>query len=188
MRLNLLLYLFLIFQLFLTFACCKLQSDYVKVKSATSTSPSLNLTFTIQHQYNTTGYCALVGNPIKHFHIYFPESSKNTCNGWSKTNETAEKHGCIFATNGSPFSFSKPSCLGYLVSDSVLIDNQNADSPEDYYFGLTQDGYFVFGSLTLQDILDLKFDQLMFSFGWLVRAGKIVPDSVRNELEFDHQN
>jgi len=42
-------------------------------------------------------------------------------------------------------------------------------------FGLTADGYFVFGALTIKQVLQLHFTELVTGFGWLVKEGEVMP-------------
>jgi len=83
------------------------------------------------------------------------------------------KNGCHFATNGSPFSFDSPTCIGSLVSDGTVIDLVASSFG---YFGLTKNGNFIIGHIDTSDITKLNFDQLIMGFDWLVRKGAITAD------------
>jgi len=106
---------------------------------------------------------------MNHFHIYFSTLSNGSCGGLTKSSTTAATHNCIFATNGGPFS--SKNCLGWIVSDGVYYDSV----PVEYdCFGLTQDGYFVMGSITEKEVHSLGFEQLISGFNWLVQEEKNV--------------
>eukprot|EP01089_Gocevia_fonbrunei_P015226 TRINITY_DN4385_c0_g1_i1.p1 TRINITY_DN4385_c0_g1~~TRINITY_DN4385_c0_g1_i1.p1 ORF type:complete len:266 (+),score=49.40 TRINITY_DN4385_c0_g1_i1:104-901(+) len=123
--------------------------------------------------YKTTGYLATVENPIKHFHIYYPVGKDGACAGRALTSAIAREKKCDWATNGGPFDFSAPTCRGYIISDGHIVLMQNR--PGHASFGLTRDGYFVLGELSVKEATQLAFHELVTGFGWLVRDGEIVP-------------
>lgn len=163
----------LLISTFVSLATC--QKGFVKLKAASTNSSDPQITFSSSKQFNCTGYMGVISNPVGHFHVYYPETNDGSCNGWAETNATAILHDCKLATNGGPFSFSRPSCLGNIVSDGKLVQIQDTTNQN---FGLTKDGFFILGSLTSSDIRALQFDQLMTGFGWLVYDNKIMPDEV----------
>lgn len=134
-----------IFFLIFSITFCSSQIGYIKLQAKASTSHELQFNFSTQLNFNCTGYLGVLTNPIGHFHIYFSEEN-GSCNGWAETNVTAASHKCMFATNGGPFDFTRPSCLGNIVSDRKIIQ---VDYTPYQNFGLTQDGFFILGSKLL---------------------------------------
>jgi len=148
--------------------------SYEMQKAANTGQHDSGLTYTVQNRYDVDGYLATIPNPIGHFHVYFPQLQNSSCGGRENTSVQARNHKCIFATNGSPFSFDPPTCMGSLVSDGVIYSTEELPNG---YFGLTKGGYFVIGTLNKSDILSLQFDQLIMGFDWLVRKGEITVNS-----------
>lgn len=60
----------------------------------------LNVTRIVRGTKNAT--LAVLSNPNGRFHVYFPEIA-GKCVGWATTTDLAQKHDCLFATNGGPF-------------------------------------------------------------------------------------
>jgi len=143
-------------------------SDYEVQKAASTGGTDSGLMYSTSTQYGTQGFLAKISNPVGHFHVYFNELSNGTCDGRAKTSDQAKKHKCLFATNGSPFSFNSPNCMGSLVSDGVVVDIKPST---DGYFGLTKSGNFIIGHIDESEIKGLNFDQLIMGFDWLVRKG-----------------
>jgi len=160
----------------LVFVCVSIvyAGNYEKQKASNTGQHDSGLTYTTQTRYGVNGYLANIPNPIGHFHVYFPQLQNSSCEGRLNTSEQAKKHNCIYATNGSPFSFNPPTCLGSIVSDGVIY---STEYQQDSYFGLTKDGNFIIGTLNESDIVSLQFDQLIMGFDWLVRKGEITVDS-----------
>jgi len=64
-------------------------------------------------------------------------------------------------------------CIGKVVSDGVYVLNQETKFSS---FGLTKDEFFVMGDMTSNEVKELKLEQLISGFGWLVQNGKnVVP-------------
>eukprot|EP01127_Copromyxa_protea_P004586 TRINITY_DN14439_c0_g1_i1.p1 TRINITY_DN14439_c0_g1~~TRINITY_DN14439_c0_g1_i1.p1 ORF type:complete len:263 (-),score=50.47 TRINITY_DN14439_c0_g1_i1:33-821(-) len=121
-----------------------------------------------------SGLVAVVHKPIGHFHIYFPETRNGGCGGYEKTSVQSEKHNCIFATNGGPFSFSEPSCIGNVVSDSKIVQD-SGDSRNGESIGLTKDGNWILGHIDREEVKSLEFAQLTSAFYWLTKNGNVIP-------------
>ena len=113
-------------------------------------------------------------NPLDHFRVLFPEPllAPGTCGSYLQTSRRALLEGCLFATNGGPFSMHQlpghPTCLGNIVSDGVLVQALNTTYAN---FGITKGGQWVMGEMTYSDVHSLDLQQLLTGFGWLVREG-----------------
>jgi exopolysaccharide biosynthesis protein len=150
------------------------EGQFERQKAASTGKPDPGLVYSTSKRYNTEGFLGLVQNPVSHFHAYFGALPNGSCGVREKTTDQAKKHNCVFATNGGPFGVNanQPLCLGSIVSDGKIIQTTETTNG---YFGLTQDGDFIIGHLTLAQITSLKFEQLIMGFDWLVHNGTIIP-------------
>jgi exopolysaccharide biosynthesis protein len=82
-----------------------------------------------------------VTNPVGFVHPY--PSQLDGCTGLDTTPHIAERWGCEFAINGSPFDMKTGHCLGSLIAEGKtwLLDETSGYSS----WGLTADGRWVFG-------------------------------------------
>eukprot|EP01116_Phalansterium_solitarium_P012644 TRINITY_DN29124_c0_g1_i1.p1 TRINITY_DN29124_c0_g1~~TRINITY_DN29124_c0_g1_i1.p1 ORF type:complete len:267 (-),score=84.79 TRINITY_DN29124_c0_g1_i1:177-977(-) len=151
--------------------------SYVTFPAHRSSSPTANISFVVDTRHDVNGFYFVIDNPMDHFHVYFPQQSDGKCGGRQQTDVQAKAHNCTLAMNGSPFSFSDPTCLGDIVSDGKIVLDEGSEGPTDVDFGLTQDGNFIIGNLQPSDVHSLGFVQLLSAFGWLVQVGVPLPDN-----------
>ena len=130
-----------------------------------------------------TGYLAVVSQPMGYFNVMYPQLPNGTCGGYLNTTQVAAERGCLFATNAGPFvmhqPYGQPTCLGYIVANGTIAQ---VDSTANANFGLTNDGSFVMGVLSTQQVLDMNFNQLVSGFGWLVQAGQNMVATAGGEI------
>jgi exopolysaccharide biosynthesis protein len=82
-----------------------------------------------------------VASPVGFVHPY--PSQLDGCTGLDTTPHIAERWGCEFAINGSPFDMKTGLCLGSLIAEGKtwLLDETSGYSS----WGLTADGRWIFG-------------------------------------------
>eukprot|EP01087_Luapelamoeba_hula_P015363 TRINITY_DN4583_c0_g1_i1.p1 TRINITY_DN4583_c0_g1~~TRINITY_DN4583_c0_g1_i1.p1 ORF type:complete len:278 (+),score=51.43 TRINITY_DN4583_c0_g1_i1:162-995(+) len=101
-----------------------------------------------------------------HFHVL---PSLGGCPNHVNVSVTAAANGCYFATNGNFFGSGNKSCEGSIISDGREIQiNEQFDAN----FGITKNNELVIGTLTLKEIRDLKFQQLISNKPVMIREGK----------------
>jgi len=125
--------------------------------------------------YNTSGFLAVVSNPINHFRVLYPHQPNNeTCAGYILPSVAAKKYKCAIATNGSPFTMEKnpitgTTCLGDVVTAGSIV----VSTPSVNAFGMTADNKFVIGEITDARIKSLNVTELLSGFNWLVEQGSV---------------
>jgi len=148
--------------------------QFVSIPASSTSAHNGDILFLPQTpRYGTNGTLAVVRNPINYFHIFFPRDMEGHCDGWNSTGNQSLLNSCTLATNGSPFSFTSPSCMGSLVSDGVVLSAVDGTDVSQV-FGLTQKGEFVLGTLTAAEIISMRFSQLITGFSMIVLNGTVV--------------
>ena len=161
---------------------CSQSSYIIQPASKGSGTDTAELTYSttwgMYNDKNVSAFYAWINNPIGHFTILYPELKNGSCGFYQLPSVAAKNKGCLYATNGGPFVMyqppNKPSCLGYIVSEGDIIQNQETTNIN---FGLLTNGSFVMGELEPSDVESLGFESLVSGFGWLLELGEISPAS-----------
>ena len=127
------------------------------------------------------GHVFQVENPVGHFHVNQP---LNNCPGMIRAAVSAQKAHCAGAMNAGFFNIYTGQCLGNLVSQGAVIQ---APGGKNAMFGLTKTGQFVAGYLSLSNITDNSFEELVTGIGFLVRNGAnwVEKAIVEEEVDFN---
>jgi len=145
--------------------------DYVTIAAAEPASGPIYTLTNFTTDKGAKGRFAVVHKPIGNFHIYYPEEAAGKCGGLEFTSRQSLVHSCDFATNGGPFSFHDPTCLGNIVSDGKIIQTGGGGE----VIGLTHTKKWILGSVTSRTVPKLDFVQLTSGFNWLTRKGVVMP-------------
>jgi len=136
-----------------------------------SICPTVELSVSMKFN-NTEGFLALVNDPMRTFHFMFTMQN-GTCVR-ALTSETAIASNCLFATNAGPFNMGNGSaCLGNIISNGTTFQLINDTSQQS--FGLSYDGMFYMGYISVEEIAAIGFRELVTGFDWLVRNGTVYP-------------
>ncbi|MEE6469248.1 hypothetical protein FKM82_008553 [Ascaphus truei] len=90
------------------------------------------------------GHFTFVNNPLRTFSVLEPGGTGGCSKNLTATVEETATYGkCIVAQNGGYFNTSTGTCLGNIVSNSMLV--QNSRGIQNAQFGIRADGTMVFG-------------------------------------------
>ena len=152
--------------------------SYVRVPAAMTSSTGPQIDYTTQARYNVTGHVAWIRNPRHHWEVHCPncDVGSKVCGGVEKTDDQAKHHNCTMAMNGGPFNMENGDCIGYVITNGTVNLN-----PTNYNtrpcFGLTQDGDWLLGEFTHDEISgnSLQLASLVCGFDFLIYNGSTRP-------------
>ena len=132
--------------------------------------------YTIGHFTNLSGLSASLS--------LLEPAYKGSCGGDTAPRrsilESAHQHDCVLAINANYFNESTGRCQGNIVSDGVVVRNDNHEKYPT--FGLLKNGSAIMGYIAPNRLSELNFDLAVQGMGWLLKNGEnIVNKSVAEE-------